>query len=1196
MTFARKLMNLVVMPCLVMLAACDDTSVTGSAAIDLIFQAPSDDSALRGLLTGVVDAVRVEVRDDSGPLVQKAFSYDDLHGTVDGIPAGTNRSFLVEALSGDTVVYHGTALGVTIVAGDTADVAVVLSSAYQEDVYSPAAVSDLAANPQGADVLLSWSASGDDGLVGRAGSYDIRWSLTTIQASNFDAATTIPGAPIPALAGEQETFTVTGLSPDTTYHFALRVADDDGNSSGVSNEAIATLGAGDDTPPDAIVDLSVESFDTSSVTLSWTAPGDDGAQGIVAQYDVRYSTSEITTENFDQAQTAQGPSSPVAAGQSQTLTIAGLTEGQVYYFSVKSADEVPNWSAISNVVQATPADVVAPDAVTLSVDAVADTSVTLGWLAPGDDGSVGTADSYEIRYSTESIDAGNFASATLWDSAPSPQVAGSAQSVTITPLLEGTQYYFALVSHDDAGNPSPLSNVVMATPGEQDTTPPADVVDLAVESVADSSITLTWTAPGDDGSSGNPVAAYDVRWASSAIADDASFDLATPFAWPGGTQILAAGQTQTLQVTGLEQDQTYFFALKARDEFSNWSGVSNSPSGTTVDQTPPSDISDLQVSDFGDDYLTVQWTAPGDDADVGTATSYEVYYSDTAFDDYSTATSWANVPSPQIAGTSQSVTITGLVPGAEVFVRIRTGDEVPNWSGLSNQVNQTLSCSACPVISSIRPAAAPVGSVVYLDGTNFGATQGTSTMTFGGVDAVAADWTDTRVTAIVPSIPAGVAATVEISTTDGTAARSFAVTPYIDSLTPDSIAPPGSVIIAGSGFGENQGTSTVEIVGSTGQPTVTSWSDDSVSIDVPANVTTGPVKITVGSNSSNTPVLTVDPMVWTTAAYVVDDTNPSFTPRISADSQDYLQLVWVETDGTHLQVFSKERGGSGWNLSAQDLSSSVVDSASPILVNMSASQFLVAWLDGTALSATVGFGEVFSAVDAVDAGPAFAPCVAMLPDGQALMVWAAGDGTSLNYSLRDGSGQWSLGTSAFATSGNSSSVACASDPAGFVHVVFTDGTDLGHSVFDGAQWSDPESIQTLGADPASVKPSVAIGQRGEIHIVYWDEGLYYHAVKKGATWSDPVAVASITSAASARPALIVDNAGVLHLAVEDDQGAERAVMYLSMPPEGTWTAPVEISTAGDTFDASTPDLAEGVAMSIHMVWSEGNRIYISSLQ
>jgi hypothetical protein len=86
-----------------------------------------------------------------------------------------------------------------------------------------------------------------------------------------------------------------------------------------------------------------------SVTLRWTAPGDDGASGRAAAYDVRYSTSPITAVNFGAAPAATGEPAPATAGSTETFTINGLAAGTSYYFAMKTRDEAGNWSAISNI-------------------------------------------------------------------------------------------------------------------------------------------------------------------------------------------------------------------------------------------------------------------------------------------------------------------------------------------------------------------------------------------------------------------------------------------------------------------------------------------------------------------------------------------------------------------------------------------------------------------------------------------------------------------------------------------------------------------------------------------------------------------------------------------------------------------------------------------------------------------------------
>ena len=98
--------------------------------------------------------------------------------------------------------------------------------------------------------VLHWTASGDDGSVGRAKRYDIRRSLLPITAANFFLADTVGGAPAPATAGTQQSCTVIVPASGLTYYFALRVVDERGNWSLVSNVASYSVPVVDVSDPD----------------------------------------------------------------------------------------------------------------------------------------------------------------------------------------------------------------------------------------------------------------------------------------------------------------------------------------------------------------------------------------------------------------------------------------------------------------------------------------------------------------------------------------------------------------------------------------------------------------------------------------------------------------------------------------------------------------------------------------------------------------------------------------------------------------------------------------------------------------------------------------------------------------------------------------------------------------------------------
>ncbi len=223
----------------------------------------------------------------------------------------------------------------------------------------------------------------------------------------------------------------------------------------------------DTTPPAAVTNLATSSPTSNSITLTWTAPGDDGSTGTATSYDIRYSTATITDTNWASATQVSGEPTPLVAGTNQSMVVSGLSAATTYYFALKTSDEVPNVSALSNVPSGTTTaagDTTPPAAVTnLATSSPTSGSITLTWTAPGDDGNTGTATTYDIRYSTSTINDSNWASATQVSGEPTPLVAGTNQSMVISGLSASTTYYFAMKTADEVPNWSTLSNVASGT-------------------------------------------------------------------------------------------------------------------------------------------------------------------------------------------------------------------------------------------------------------------------------------------------------------------------------------------------------------------------------------------------------------------------------------------------------------------------------------------------------------------------------------------------------------------------------------------------------------------------------------------------------------------------------------------------------------------------------------------------------------
>ncbi len=113
----------------------------------------------------------------------------------------------------------------------------------------------------------------------------------------------------------------------------------------------------DITPPSPVVNLSASTGTLSdTIELSWTAPGDDGMTGTASAYVVRYNTTPITEEgwdaNWDTSTDVSGEPIPSPAGSAEKMTVTGFVPRQVYYFALKTRDEMSYLSTISNSPQA----------------------------------------------------------------------------------------------------------------------------------------------------------------------------------------------------------------------------------------------------------------------------------------------------------------------------------------------------------------------------------------------------------------------------------------------------------------------------------------------------------------------------------------------------------------------------------------------------------------------------------------------------------------------------------------------------------------------------------------------------------------------------------------------------------------------------------------------------------------------------
>ena len=163
----------------------------------------------------------------------------------------------------------------------------------------------------------------------------------------------------------------------------------------------------------------------------------------------------------------------------------------------------------------------------------------------------------------------------------------SSTNMSVTGLSASTTYSYTVLARDASLNDSAQSNAVNATTLDPDTTAPSVPTNLSANNITSSSVNLSWSASTDNVGVDN----YDV--------------------FQDGN-IIATTNALTLQVTGLSQQTTYSYTVRARDTSGNLSIQSNNVLVTTSVECSPTtsnfSSSSLNHSGTGSTSTTLSFT------------------------------------------------------------------------------------------------------------------------------------------------------------------------------------------------------------------------------------------------------------------------------------------------------------------------------------------------------------------------------------------------------------------------------------------------------------------------------------------------------------------------------------------------------------------------------------------------------------
>ena len=221
------------------------------------------------------------------------------------------------------------------------------------------------------------------------------------------------------------TYDHSGLVDGRTYHYKLRSYDARCQSSKFSDEIKAI--PNDSIPPDAPTGLRAEAKSEHEITITWTSNNESDLKGY-----------EIYINDSTYAKDQKFKLIYTATENETSYVINNLNEQVTYSFTIRTFDEIPNYSPFSHVVTVTTPDLTCPKPPTnVLISNNTEKSLLVSWTSAPDLDVIG----YYIFRSLElSGPFENITKAQIQDT-----------KYLSTGLNENTQYYYYVKSIDDAG-------------------------------------------------------------------------------------------------------------------------------------------------------------------------------------------------------------------------------------------------------------------------------------------------------------------------------------------------------------------------------------------------------------------------------------------------------------------------------------------------------------------------------------------------------------------------------------------------------------------------------------------------------------------------------------------------------------------------------------------------------------------------
>jgi hypothetical protein len=472
-------------------------------------------------------------------------------------------------------------------------------------------------------ILLSWAAASDADTPASNIVYDI-YAAQVSGAEEYGSGPTFT-TPLGATS-----FTVTGLPPLQTEYFVVRARDLDGNEDKNVVEASGETLA-DVSPPSFGGLTSATATNPVTVSLTWLAASDQATPSTSMTYAIYMGTTK-----GGEATTPVVTSPPGAT----SIAVTGLQPLTTYWFYARAVDAGGNpdtTPAPVEVSATTPADTPAFGGAT-TIASTSPVSITVGWT-PATDPLPTTTQASLVYLVYVSQTKGAELSAT-----PVVSPAG-ATSQTVTGLTPATTYYVIVRAQNPAGHTDTnTTELFQAT--EVDTTKPTFAGAAGVGTSTSTTLTVNWAAASDPITPPQDMLYQICMTKVSGDCDGTMFSVTT-----------TVTGTLSYTATGLTQDTTYYFVVRAQDQYNLNDGNSNEVSGITVQTVFPPPTFTTVPTVTGATYTTLPMSWAATVAPASTITYGVCYSTSSTACAGGTGTTVGLTPD-----TATSVTISGLPP------------------------------------------------------------------------------------------------------------------------------------------------------------------------------------------------------------------------------------------------------------------------------------------------------------------------------------------------------------------------------------------------------------------------------------------------------------------------------------------------------------------------------------------------------